>query len=82
MTAMLTSNEARALNDIIVEELAEFGLSKAFVDKTAAAKEITPRVARRFDSSQTEKGIILLYDPASLEKVVLTKIGEIEARCV
>ena len=82
MAVTLTSDEAKALNDYIVEELAEFGLSKAFADKTAAAKEITPRVARRFDSSQTEKGTILLYDPASLEKVVLTEIGEIEARCV
>ncbi len=81
MAATLTSDEAKALNDIIVEELTEFGLSKAIADKTAAVKEITPRVAKRFDAGQTEKGIILLYDPASLEKVVLTKIGEIEARC-
>ena len=50
MTATLTSEEAKVFNDIVVEELADFGLMKAVEDKTAAAREIAHEVAKRFES--------------------------------
>ena len=78
----LTIEEARILNEIIVEELVEFGLLKATKEKARAVKELTPRVARRFDEVGSKEGKIFLYPLPSLERVVLRKIDELEAQCV
>jgi len=82
MAATLTSDESKVLNNIIVEELAEFGLLKAVENKTAAAREIAPRVAKRFDTHQIMKEKIILYPQSSLEKAIMAKIDEIGAKCV
>ncbi|MDD2697031.1 MAG: hypothetical protein PHE52_02645 [Candidatus Pacebacteria bacterium] len=82
MTATLTSEEAKVLNDVVVEELADFGLMKAVEDKAAAAREIAPKVAKRFESHPLLKDRILLYPISSLETAIMAKIDEIGARCV
>ena len=82
MTTTLTMDESKVLSDIIAEELAEYGLLKAMEDKAAATKEITPKVAERFDSYLTRKDVILLYPQSSLEKAIVAKIEGIEAECI
>jgi len=82
ITATLTGDEAKVLNDIVAEELTEYGLLKAMEDKAAAAKEIAPTVAKRFDSHPLLKDKILLYPQSSLEEAIMAKIDEIGARCV
>jgi len=80
--ATLTMDESRFLNDIVAEELAEYGLTKAVEDKASAAQIISPKVAERFDSHPLMKDVIFLYPRPSLEKVILAKIDEIEAECI
>ena len=82
MATTLTIEEAKVLNDIVAEELAEYGLLKAVEDKAAAGKEIAPTVAKRFDSHPLLKDKILLYPQSSLEEAIMAKIDEIGARCV
>jgi len=82
MATTLTRDESKVLSDIIAEELLEFGLSEACENKTAVAKEITPRVAKRFDSHPILEGEILFYPQSSLEKAIVAKIEGIEAECI
>jgi len=82
MTATLTNEEVKVLNDIVVEELTDFGLMKAVEEKAVAAREIAPEVAKRFESHPLLKDKILLYPQSSLEKVIMAKIDEIGARCI
>ena len=82
MATTLTIEEAKVLNDIVAEELAEYGLLKAMEDKAVAVKEIVCKIAKRFDSHPILKDVILFYPQLSLEKAIVAKIEGIEAECI